>query len=117
LLISVPYKINIACTGPIDARPVVIFEAGGGGTSAAWKGVHAALPATICTCVYVTAPARARATPARNLAAWTRKLSIFICRIWEIWATAYKRVIEKANRAGRPSRYVLSRYLTGGRVK
>lgn len=46
------HKINIVCTGPTDARPVVIFEAGGGGTSAAWKGVQAALPATIRACAY-----------------------------------------------------------------
>ena len=46
------HKINMVCTGPTDARPVVIFEAGGGGTSAAWKGVQAALPATIRACAY-----------------------------------------------------------------
>jgi pimeloyl-ACP methyl ester carboxylesterase len=46
------HKINIVCTGPTDARPVVIFEAGGGGTSAAWKGVQAALPPTIRACAY-----------------------------------------------------------------
>jgi pimeloyl-ACP methyl ester carboxylesterase len=46
------HKINIVCTGPPDARPVVIFEAGGGSTSTAWKGVQAALPATIRACAY-----------------------------------------------------------------
>ena len=46
------HKINLVCTGPTDARPVVIFEAGGGGTSAAWKGVQEALPATIRACAY-----------------------------------------------------------------
>lgn len=46
------HKINIVCTGPTDARPVVIFEAGGGGTSTAWKGVQAALAATIRACAY-----------------------------------------------------------------
>jgi pimeloyl-ACP methyl ester carboxylesterase len=45
------HKINMVCTGPTDARPVVFFEAGGG-TSAAWKGVQAALPATIRACAY-----------------------------------------------------------------
>lgn len=46
------HKINIVCTGPTDARPVVIFEAGGGGTSATWKGVQAELPTTIRACAY-----------------------------------------------------------------
>jgi len=46
------HKINMVCTGPTDARPVVIFEAGGGGTSEAWKSVQAALPATIRACAY-----------------------------------------------------------------
>ena len=71
------HKINMVCTGPTDARPVVIFEAGGGGTSAAWKGVQAALPATFALAP-TTEPALARATPARNLAAWTQKLRIFM---------------------------------------
>src|SRR5215470_18909911 len=46
------HKLNIVCTGAPDARPVVILEAGGGGTSAAWSGVQAALPATIRACAY-----------------------------------------------------------------
>ena len=46
------HRINMVCTGPADARPVVIFEAGGGGTSAAWKDVQAALPAVIRACAY-----------------------------------------------------------------
>jgi pimeloyl-ACP methyl ester carboxylesterase len=46
------HKINIVCTGPAEARPAVIFEAGGGGSSAAWKGVQAALPGTIRACAY-----------------------------------------------------------------
>jgi pimeloyl-ACP methyl ester carboxylesterase len=46
------HKINMVCTGPTEARPVVIFEAGGGGTSAAWKGVQAALPPAIRACAY-----------------------------------------------------------------
>ena len=46
------HKINMVCTGPADARHIVILEAGGGGTSAAWKGVQEALPATIHACAY-----------------------------------------------------------------
>jgi len=46
------HKLNMVCTGAPDARPVVILEAGGGGTSAAWSGVQAALPATIRACAY-----------------------------------------------------------------
>jgi len=46
------HKLNIACTGSLDGRPAVILEAGGGGTSAAWSGVQAALPATIRACAY-----------------------------------------------------------------
>lgn len=46
------HKLNIVCAGSPDARPVVILEAGGGGTSAAWSGVQAALPATIRACAY-----------------------------------------------------------------
>jgi len=46
------HKLNIVCTGAADTRPVVIFEAGGGGSSSGWKGVQRALPATIRTCAY-----------------------------------------------------------------
>lgn len=46
------HKINVVCTGPSDAQHVVIFEAGGGGSSAAWKGVQAVLGATIRACAY-----------------------------------------------------------------
>jgi pimeloyl-ACP methyl ester carboxylesterase len=46
------HKLNIVCTGAPHARPVVILEAGGGGTSAAWSAVQAALPATIRACAY-----------------------------------------------------------------
>jgi len=46
------HTLNIVCTGAPDARPVVILEAGGGGTSAAWSGVQAALPSTIRACAY-----------------------------------------------------------------
>jgi pimeloyl-ACP methyl ester carboxylesterase len=46
------HKLNIVCTGATDARPAVILEAGGGGTSTAWRGVQAALPATIRACAY-----------------------------------------------------------------
>jgi pimeloyl-ACP methyl ester carboxylesterase len=46
------HKLNIVCTGPGDARPVVIFESGGGGSSAAWKSVQAALGPSIRACAY-----------------------------------------------------------------
>ncbi len=46
------HKLNIVCSGAPDAHPVVILEAGGGGTSASWSGVQAALPATIRACAY-----------------------------------------------------------------
>jgi len=46
------HKLNIVCSGPPNGRPAVILEAGGGGTSAAWSGVQAALPATIRACAY-----------------------------------------------------------------
>jgi len=46
------HKLNIVCTGAADARPVVILEAGGGGSSTAWKGVQAALPIAIRACAY-----------------------------------------------------------------
>lgn len=46
------HKLNIVCTGAADARPVVVLEAGGGGTSAAWSSVQAALPSTIRACAY-----------------------------------------------------------------
>jgi pimeloyl-ACP methyl ester carboxylesterase len=46
------HNLNVVCTGSPDARPAVILEAGGGGTSAAWSGVQAALPATIRACAY-----------------------------------------------------------------
>ena len=56
------HKINIVCTGPPTAKPVVILEAGGGASSAAWKGVQAALPATIRACAYDRAGA-GKSTP------------------------------------------------------
>lgn len=46
------HKLNIVCSGASDASPVVVLEAGGGGSSADWKGVQAALPATIRACAY-----------------------------------------------------------------
>src|SRR5688572_19891265 len=46
------YKLNIVCTGAADAHPVVILEAGGGGSSTVWRAVQAALPSSIRTCAY-----------------------------------------------------------------
>lgn len=46
------HKLNIVCTGVSEARPVVILEAGGGGSSTVWKAVQSALPTTIRACAY-----------------------------------------------------------------
>lgn len=46
------HKLNVVCSGSADARPVVILESGGGGSSAAWKGVQEALPQVIRACAY-----------------------------------------------------------------
>jgi pimeloyl-ACP methyl ester carboxylesterase len=46
------HKLNIVCSGVATARPVVILEAGGGGSSGAWKSVQAALPTSIRSCAY-----------------------------------------------------------------
>jgi pimeloyl-ACP methyl ester carboxylesterase len=46
------HKLNMVGTGAGDARPVVILEAGGGGSSASWKGVQAALGPSIRVCAY-----------------------------------------------------------------
>jgi hypothetical protein len=69
------HKLNIVSTGAADTQPVVILEAGGGGSSTAWKGVQAALPGTAPA--LMTAPALAGAIPARNPAAWRQKFAIF----------------------------------------
>ena len=46
------HKLNIVCAGSAGARPVVILEAGGGGSSVSWKAVQAALPPAIRACAY-----------------------------------------------------------------
>src|SRR2546423_5502694 len=46
------HKLNMVCTGTDDARPIVILEAGGGGSSGVWKAVQAALPPSIRACAY-----------------------------------------------------------------
>ena len=46
------HKLNIVCTGKPDARPVVVLEAGGGGSSAAWRDAQTALPNSIRACAY-----------------------------------------------------------------
>jgi pimeloyl-ACP methyl ester carboxylesterase len=46
------HMLNIVCSGKADARPVVVLEAGGGGSSAAWRDVQAVLPNSIRACAY-----------------------------------------------------------------
>src|SRR5258708_24776921 len=46
------HNLNVVCTGASDARPVVILEAGGVGSSSSWKGVQAALPTAIPASAY-----------------------------------------------------------------
>ena len=46
------HRLNIVCTGRPEARPVVILEAGGGGSSAGWKSVQEELPPAIRVCPY-----------------------------------------------------------------
>jgi pimeloyl-ACP methyl ester carboxylesterase len=46
------HKLHIRCVGPVDARPIVILEAGGGGFSNAWTRVQDALSPRIRTCAY-----------------------------------------------------------------
>jgi len=45
------HRLYIECRGP-RATPVVIFEAGGGGTSADWDDVRRQLPASLRSCAY-----------------------------------------------------------------
>src|SRR5215469_9973864 len=71
------HKLNIVCTGSPDARPVVILEAGGGGASAAWSAVQAALPVAICACAYDRAGS-GKSDPGPSPVPWTPKLPIFM---------------------------------------
>lgn len=46
------HKLQINCTGPRDAKPVVIFEAGGGAFSKDWTVVQSLLARQVRTCAY-----------------------------------------------------------------
>jgi len=46
------HKLHINCTGPLDAKPVVIFEAGGGAFSKDWTGVQSLLARQVRACAY-----------------------------------------------------------------
>jgi pimeloyl-ACP methyl ester carboxylesterase len=52
-LVSVgDHRLFLACQGAAGPGPVVVFEAGGGGTSADWDLVRRELPPTVRTCAY-----------------------------------------------------------------
>jgi pimeloyl-ACP methyl ester carboxylesterase len=44
--------MHIHCIGPSDARPTVIFEAGGGGSSKDWSSVQELLASRVRSCAY-----------------------------------------------------------------
>lgn len=46
------HKLHINCAGPLDAKPVVIFEAGGGAFSKNWTGVQSLLARQVRACAY-----------------------------------------------------------------
>ena len=46
------HKLHIYCAGPAKARPVVVFEAGGGGSSKDWAAVQSLLSSQVRTCAY-----------------------------------------------------------------
>lgn len=52
-LISVGgHRMHIRCVGPLDAKPTVIFEAGGGGSSKDWRAVQDLTASHIRSCAY-----------------------------------------------------------------
>jgi pimeloyl-ACP methyl ester carboxylesterase len=46
------HRLHINCLGPADARPTVIFEAGGGAFSKDWAAVQSLLVSHVRTCAY-----------------------------------------------------------------
>lgn len=46
------HKLHINCVGPNDAKPPVIFEAGGGAFSKDWTAVQSILASSVRTCAY-----------------------------------------------------------------
>jgi pimeloyl-ACP methyl ester carboxylesterase len=46
------HRLHIRCVGPADAKPTVIFEAGGGAFSSAWSQVQDLLSRDVRSCAY-----------------------------------------------------------------
>lgn len=46
------HKMHIRCVGPLNAKPTVIFEAGGGGSSKDWRAVQDLIASRIRSCAY-----------------------------------------------------------------
>jgi pimeloyl-ACP methyl ester carboxylesterase len=46
------HKLHLRCTGDTASKPVVFFEAGGGGYSTTWSKVQELLPRTVRSCAY-----------------------------------------------------------------
>lgn len=46
------HKLHIRCVGPADAKPIVIFEAGGGAYSSAWSQVQDLVAGSVRSCAY-----------------------------------------------------------------
>src|SRR6185436_6507543 len=46
------HKLHLRCVGPADAKPTVIFEAGGGAFSSAWSQVQDLLSGDVRSCAY-----------------------------------------------------------------
>lgn len=46
------HKLHIHCVGPLDAKPIVVFESGGGAYSKDWISVQGLLAEKVRTCAY-----------------------------------------------------------------
>ena len=46
------HKLHIRCVGPADAKPTVLFEAGGGAYSSTWSQVQDSLAGSVRSCAY-----------------------------------------------------------------
>ena len=52
LIVVGDHEMHIRCVGPLNAKPTVIFEAGGGGSSKDWDAVQELLAPRIRSCAY-----------------------------------------------------------------